>query len=432
MNRFLGVVMALAFSAHVDAGEALSVLTYNVAGLPDAFSSASPATNTEKISPLLNGYDIVLVQEDFSYHSDLVGQLNHSYQSPHSGDIALGDGMNRFAFTDVTDFTRVQWDDCHGVFDDGTDCLTPKGYSFSRMTLDNGAVVDVYNLHADAAVDAQSNAARASNLMQLLAAIETVSAGHAVVVAGDTNSRYTRSPDKLHAFIAAGFTDVWVATARGENYPESGDPALTDCSNPNSGNCERVDKILFRSSPAVRLSLAQAQVPAEFVDENGDPLSDHDPVAALFDVSFDNGLSLTETVGGPHGRFFNDLEVLHNNGYPSVQSVTVRAGSRVDGLAFGYRNGLTLSHGGTGGSVQAMTLAEGEYLEQVTACQAKHNGHTRVFYLSLTTNMGQSLAAGSYQGTCRTLTAPAGSGFIGTYGRSGDEIDRVGLVAREQ
>ncbi|WP_347330375.1 jacalin-like lectin [Marinimicrobium locisalis] len=432
MKRFLGIVMALAFSAHVGAGESLGVLTYNVAGLPDAFSSASPATNTVKISPLLNGYDIVLVQEDFSYHSDLVSQLNHSYQSPHSGDIAMGDGMNRFAFTGVTDFSRVQWDDCHGVFDAGTDCLTPKGYSFSRMTLNNGAVVDVYNLHADAAVDAQSNAARASNLMQLLSAIETVSAGHAVIVAGDTNSRYTRTPDKLHEFIDAGFTDVWVATARGGNYPVSGAPALTDCSNPNSGNCERVDKILFRSSPAVQLSLNQAEVPGEFVDENGEPLSDHDPVAAHFDVSFDNGLTLTQTVGGPHGHFFNDVGALDNSGYPSVQQVTVRAGSRVDQLAFGYGNGMTLSHGGSGGSAQTMTLSAGEYLTQVTACQAKRNGHTRVFYLSFSTNMGQSLAAGSYQGSCQTLTAPAGHGFVGAYGRSGDELDRVGFVSREQ
>lgn len=431
MKKLWGTIAALALSSQALADGQLSVLTYNVAGLPDAFSSGSPATNTVKISPLLNDYDIVLVQEDFSYHDDLVSQIQHTYQSPHSGDIAFGDGMNRFAFAGVTDFERTKWNGCYGVFDSGSDCLTPKGFSFSRMLLDGGAIVDVYNLHADASVDDDSNRARASNLLQLLDAIETRSQGHAVIVAGDTNSRYTRTPDKLHEFISAGFSDVWVELSRGDIYPRSGDPALLDCADENSGNCERVDKILYRSGPAVNLSLSDAYVPSHFVDEAGEELSDHDPVAAYFNYSVAQGFHLTGTLGGPHGNFFNDLAILSESDYPTPTAISLRAGRRVDRLEFSYANGQQLGHGGTGGSLQTLVLAPGEIIDTITACQEKHNDHTRIFYLALETSLGNGIAGGSREGYCETFTAPAGKGFVGAYGRSGDELDRVGFIARD-
>ncbi|UTF60236.1 jacalin-like lectin [Gilvimarinus sp. DA14] len=423
----LGLTLTAVCSA--TAAEELRVLTYNVAGLPDAFSSASPATNTPLISPLLNDYDVVVVQEDFSYHSELVAELIHPYQSPHSGDIAIGDGMNLFAFPAVSDFTRVKWDDCHGIFDAGTDCLTPKGFSFSRLTLANNTVVDVYNLHADAAVDDQSNAARASNLMQLLDYIETHSQGHAVIVAGDTNSRYTREPDQLHSYINAGFTDVWVQTSRAGIYPASGDPALTQCLDANAASCERVDKILYRSAEGVQLTLNDAAVPAHFVDQQGEPLSDHDPVYASFDVSFANNIAYSDSVGGPHGNFYHDGPALAQANYPVLNAVTLRTGSRVDQIAFHYANGLSVTHGGQGGNAQTLNLAAGEMITSVTACAAKHQQHTRVFYLSLQTNQNRSLSGGSMQGNCQTLSAPAGSGFVGGFGRAGNELDRIGFIA---
>lgn len=40
-------------------------LTYNVAGLPAPISGSEPATNSPLISPKLNDYDLVLLQEDW-------------------------------------------------------------------------------------------------------------------------------------------------------------------------------------------------------------------------------------------------------------------------------------------------------------------------------------------------------------------------------
>ncbi|MDX3773367.1 endonuclease/exonuclease/phosphatase family protein [Chromatiaceae bacterium AAb-1] len=430
MKKLCLMLLSLGLATSVAADGQFNVLTYNVAGLPDAFSSGNPATNTVKISPLLNSYDVVLVQEDFSYHSDLVRYLQHSYQSPHSGNIAIGDGMNQFSFPAVSDFHRVKWHDCYGVFDSGSDCLTPKGFSFSRVHLNNNAIVDIYNLHADAGSDTQSLEARGKNLLQLLSYIEANSAGHAVIVAGDTNSRFTRPTDKLHNYIQAGFRDVWAETARAGDYPLSGAPALTDCTNKNSDQCERVDKILYRSGSIVKLALQDGLVPGHFVDQNGVELSDHDPVAAYFDYQIAGNFHLTPSVGGPHGQFYNDMPQLEQHQFPAVSRISLRGGSRLDNISLHYADGSSVSHGGNGGTLRSLDLAQEEYITEVTACQNKYNNRTRVFYLQLKTSFNRSIATGTQSGECHTFTAPPGMAFTGTFGRSGAEVDQIAFFAR--
>jgi len=431
VNHFFKLLAAMSISLPVLASGSFNLLTYNVAGLPDLFSSGNPAANTVKISPLLNDYNIVLVQEDFSYHSDLLSQNNHPYKSDHSGDIAVGDGMNLFSRSAYTDFARIKWNDCYGVFDSGTDCLTPKGFHMSRHFLNGGAIVDVYNLHTDAGSDSNSLVARAKNTLQLLAFIEANSKGHAVIVAGDTNSRYTRSTDKFHDFIAAGFNDVWVEKSRLGSYPQAGTAALQDCADKNSPNCERVDKILYRSSPAVNLVLNDAYVPAHFVDQNNAPLSDHDPLAAFFSYSLNPNFALTAALGGPHGAFYNDLAELHAANYPPLTSVSLRAGSRVDNLSFTYANGLSRAHGGNGGSLATFNLSSSNYITQVTACEDKKDT-TRIFYLEIKTSQNNRIYGGTYKGSCQTFNAPAGMAFIGAYGRAGSELDKLGLIAKKR
>jgi hypothetical protein len=44
-----------------------------------------------------------------------------------------------------------------------------------------------------------------------------------------------------------------------------------------------VDKVMYRSSAALLLEAVDYDVPAHFVDANGDPLSDHDPVHVRFE-----------------------------------------------------------------------------------------------------------------------------------------------------
>src|SRR5215207_8725334 len=60
----------------VRSGGELSMLTYNVAGLPQEISTVNPEDHLPLISPLLNDYDIVMTQEDFDFWVDDLAQLD--------------------------------------------------------------------------------------------------------------------------------------------------------------------------------------------------------------------------------------------------------------------------------------------------------------------------------------------------------------------
>lgn len=287
------LLLAALVAAPSARGFELTVLTYNVAGLPEGVSGSHPETNHPQISPLLNAYDLVLVQEDFAYHPLLIADLDHPYQSIKDDSlgefgVGLGDGLNTFSTLPFQSFTRVTWNECFGVLENASDCLTPKGLSFQRHVLAPGAFLDVYNWHADAGGAPEDMAARRSNVRQLLAEVLARSEGHAVIIMGDTNSRYTRDGDVLPELAdGAGLTDVWVELERAGERPPLGSSLTAGCATePAGGTCERVDKIFYRSSEWVTLEALEHDVPvALFSDAQDEPLSDHDPVYARFEVT---------------------------------------------------------------------------------------------------------------------------------------------------
>ncbi len=236
------------------------MLTYNVAGLPQFISGSSPATNTTQISPLLNAYDLVVAQEDFSYHADLTSQALHPFQGlPQTQYAALmHDGLSRFSQFPFVDFGRTRWTKFHGIFSSGADGLAAKGFSVARHDIGPGVTVDVYNLHADAGSNQGDIDARIVQFAQLATFMQTFSANRPVIVAGDTNLKGARRPrddQTLADFLGAtGLQDA----ARVLGAPED------------------IDRIMFRGSATVILTPLLWREADEFVDANGNELSDHE------------------------------------------------------------------------------------------------------------------------------------------------------------
>jgi endonuclease/exonuclease/phosphatase family metal-dependent hydrolase len=264
-----------------------SLLTYNVAGLPQGISGSNPATNSALISPLLNAFDVVLIQEDFAYHADLVQSVTHPYRSaPAAQQQALGDGLTILSTLPIGQVERIGWFDCYGEFDSGSDCLTPKGFFLVEVQLGPDAFVDIYNLHADAGRGPMDELARAGNLEQLLDTLVQRSNGHAVIVAGDFNERYSYATQHLTDLVeGAALSDVWVEASQGGVFPPSPSEPPPNCAGHDENeSCERIDKVLYRSSEQVELKPVGYSVEAQtFVDSAAQPLSDHPPVAARFD-----------------------------------------------------------------------------------------------------------------------------------------------------
>ncbi|MEU0206228.1 jacalin-like lectin [Streptomyces canus] len=428
----LGGLTAAAPSATAADSGSFSVLSYNVAGLPEAISSASTPreSSTTAIGQRIAPYDVVHVEEDFNYHAYLyAGDTSHAYRTPTSGGAGIGSGLNTLSKIpyDGDDFERVRWNSCQV---DSGDCLTPKGFTFMRERLAEGVYVDFYNLHTNAGTNDGDLASRADNLNQLTAFIQTHSAGNAVVVMGDTNTRYTRSGDTIAEFAAAnGLTDPWVQLIRGGTPPAKGSDALVcDQTGPTVPNtCEVVDKVLYRSSRLVSLNATSYNNEhARFLTDAGLMLSDHDPISVGFSWSRTAAYQLSDQYGGPHGDYYNDI-----NSVPAgarATTLSLRAGSRIDQLSLTLANGTTLTHGGTGGTTSSLTLGSGEYVTTANLCQAEKDGHTRIFYAKFTTNLGRTLTGGTTTSDCVTRNAPTGWQIAGFHGRGGDEVDKVGFI----
>jgi hypothetical protein len=195
--------------------DGFSLLSYNVAGLPQEVSTENPKEHIPLISPLLNAYDVVLTQEDFdwwmpiaglldfaNYHTRLRAEATHPYRSavhpgpsavginPAARPLLVGDGIGFLSRYPLLNERHGAWRGCFGgALPDGgaADCLAMKGFRVMTMVLGDGFEVDIYNLHAEAGGTAQDQALQEDNYEQLADAVEAWSAGRAVIVAGDTN-----------------------------------------------------------------------------------------------------------------------------------------------------------------------------------------------------------------------------------------------------
>jgi hypothetical protein len=267
-------------------------LTYNVAGLPEPLSGSEPAVNTVLISPLLNDYDLVLVQEDWIdpeppvpgfdfYHDDLISKVDHPFLStpappplgtdPRRPEALVADGLNRMSRVPFGEITRQMWSNCFGGADtsDGgaADCLSQKGFSVARTELAPGVVIDVYNLHGEAGGTPLDEQYRADDFEQLAAFMQEYSDGRAVIVGGDFNLHTDEEPDATvfdTFLVATGLTDVC---------------EVTDCGD----DADEIDKFVFRSGGGVTVdAISHAFEREKFRRDDGEPLSDHDALAVTF------------------------------------------------------------------------------------------------------------------------------------------------------
>ena len=241
------------------------MVTYNVAGLPEGISNSHPLANHPPIGDRLNQYDLALVQEDFAYAGELRRKLRLPYQSRpfvRGQRLDFGDGLSVFSKFPFAEPRRTAWKSCHGITGHFFDCLTPKGFSVTTLELAPGVRLDVWNVHLDAGFSDGDRAARTAQLAQLAEAVRLHSSDRALVVGGDFN---VSSAEREQLAVFQRETATRDACA------------VTRCGQPG-----RIDRVLFRSSPAVTLTAVHWRVASGFVDASGLPLSDHAPVAVDF------------------------------------------------------------------------------------------------------------------------------------------------------
>lgn len=250
-----------------------TLLTYNVHGLPEGITGDDTAGRMKQISPKLNAYTLVAIQENFA-HSELLMQDVKQPHVHHSDETMQGRAYSSgLSFLSQHPFTQKQgtpWSDCNGVVDSSNDCLAAKGYQWLRVALNPARPamsVDIYNLHMDAGGSQKDHDTRSKQVTQLLAAIEKNSKGLAVIVVGDTNMR-TRSN---------GVDDMPLLQRLLQEAQLKDVCTTLSCPAPSS-----IDRFLYRSSPALELTPTKWHEDKSFVDVKGKPLSDHPANVATF------------------------------------------------------------------------------------------------------------------------------------------------------
>lgn len=404
-----------------------NILSYNVGGLPEPISSSTPSKYTKLISPKLNFYDIVNVQEDFAYNKDLISQIVHPYRTDFSGNVPFGNGLMTFSKYPLYMFKRVKWDCTHGIIIDGADQMIPKGFTFNSVELKPGYFIDIYNIHTDADCDEESMACRRSNMAQLAEYIKKTSEGKAVLVFGDTNSRYTRVGDDFNEIliIPLGFKDAWIENIMEGVIPPKGESRMVDDLGEKG---EVVDKIWYRSGKNLEINAVTFKLlMTEFTDDEGNQLSDHYPISSNIYYKFIEDIITSDTFGGGGGEGFSFLGKVGGR-YPS--NVVISSGDRIDRVGFTYYEYGLVTAGGTGGIEQIYTFKEGEYITSMTVSKAKKNliSTYRVSYISLRTNLNNVISGGKLSDDSMTFEAPEGYAIAGFIGYAEDEIDRIGCV----
>ena len=271
------------------AGTTLKITSVNAEGITSTFTAASlnvdglPTINIGSIHVNPEGrgaqgatdigkylmmsnkrYDILAVQEDFDYNSELVAEFGNTYgqgfwrgkinqATAAAAYIGLGDGCD-------TDGLNFFWNKDNGREASGetweryTTCaktegnqLIRKGFRYYEATLADGLTVDVYITHMDAG-DSDAVSSRNSQWTQLAnAVIQNSFTTRPKIIMGDFNSRYTREniianfKNPIEATGNYEFHDVWIDLVRSGSYPSVGDPSLSN---------EVVDKMIYLNPTA--------------------------------------------------------------------------------------------------------------------------------------------------------------------------------------
>jgi len=278
----------------------ISVLSYNIHGLPAWIAWDEPGVRSPRIGKLLNAYDVVLLQEDFVYHALLAREASHviirrgnrarsklfGLASPVCG--TCGSGLTllaNFSPNLLLALDRQAFPICSGWLGSGQDCWVSKGVLHARLQLPNQAQVDFYTLHLDAGLSDEDHAARRQQLQFVQQYVKTHSETQAVVIGGDFNIGSQDLDDAQNSDLAKdrALLDEFSASLQLRNSHAQSRPF---------GSRPAVDYILYRSGGGVQLQLLEAGIAEEFV-LNGPgqkehtehlPLSDHPALMTRFRV----------------------------------------------------------------------------------------------------------------------------------------------------
>lgn len=246
----------------------LQIISYNIHGLPAAITGDDTPGRIATLSPMLNDFPLVALQEDWDVanHDLIVNNTAHPYEDYFdekiTDDKQYGSGLSFFSALEILSVQHTHYEECNGYLDGASDCFASKGFQRLEIPLNAEQSIHIYNTHLEAGGGADDQAARDAQVTQLLAAFEADSSDTPLIFLGDTNLHYDDPDDAplLDRFLDAGLEESCL---------------LVDCPEPNW-----IDKVFIRSSSSVTLTVTEWKHEDQFVDSAGEALSDHPAISS--------------------------------------------------------------------------------------------------------------------------------------------------------
>ena len=267
-----------AFSATAEATFEFDVLVYNTHGLPSIIAGDRPNERFPQIAKLTKGYELALLQEDFAHHELLLRSLPKSHDASRGENpgsrkcfVCSGSGL-----TTITGFTEKNWtirtsftafNACSGWLGRLNDCFAQKGFQMGILESLAGHRIFLVNTHLDAGRSKLDRDARASQLNQIVFAMQELANNEAIILAGDLNLDWQSTEDRE---LLLQFRDrLKLTRAESGSQAERGWPVL--------------DYIYFRDGMNTNLEVLDSGEDIQFRNNSG-PLSDHPALFVRFSV----------------------------------------------------------------------------------------------------------------------------------------------------
>lgn len=198
MNRHFLPLCAAMLCACIASGQGknFKAVSLNVDGLPESLLGGAVKMNVggpleagskamgEFISNYRTDWDLFALSEDFNFEDELKAGLGdgkftfgtHRGKMYNKIDVLTSpfdtDGLNIMVRNEsginFSGETYVRFTDSYGKTSDGSDELIKKGFRYYLINFGDGLTADLYIHHMDAETDDKSNAARESNVKQVI------------------------------------------------------------------------------------------------------------------------------------------------------------------------------------------------------------------------------------------------------------------------
>ena len=264
----VSVLFYLCFISNNLSSEEIKILVYNTHGLPSALAGDETEERFPLIGEKTKGYQLSLLQEDFAHHELLLKNLNKESVAVRGNDnnkslcpFCSGSGLTMISNLEKEwqlEINSEAFNSCSGWLGGLNDCFASKGFQLARIQTPSGKYMFILNTHLDAGRSTSDRKVRAKQLNQILTKVKQVTAGEALIVAGDLNLRWNDPEDR--ALLENFMTDLTLKDSLGGIQSEKGWPIL--------------DYILYRNGQTTSLEVLEVGEDLGFKYENGQ-LSDH-------------------------------------------------------------------------------------------------------------------------------------------------------------